>query len=336
MMYYKGFDKNMQCRGFQYEEGKTYHEEKAELCKRGFHACEEPIEVLKYYAPGHGSIYREVELDEISEVRDNDSKVCAKTIKIGAKIGIPELVLAQIEHVEAHTTTKHIDPHMATAGESGVATAGNYGASIAGNGGVATAGNYGAATAGESGVATAGNYGAATAGYCGAATAGESGVATAGNGGVAIAGHRGAATAGESGVATAGNGGVATAGYCGTATAGNYGAATAGNGGVAIAGHRGAATAGYCGTATAGNYGAATSRWKSKTGADGVCVARGYGAMVCGGLASVLVLVEDDDYNGIRWWKAVAVDGEIVKADTWYRLEDGELVEVKRESSGSL
>ena len=248
MMYYKGFDKNMQCRGFQYEEGKTYHEEKAELCKRGFHACEEPIEVLKYYAPGHGSIYREVELDEISEVRDNDSKVCAKTIKIGAKIGIPELVLAQIEHVEAHTTTKHIDPHMATAGESGVATAGN--------------------------------------------------------GGVAIAGHRGAATAGESGVATAGNGGVATAGYCGTATA--------------------------------GNYGAATSRWKSKTGADGVCVARGYGAMVCGGLASVLVLVEDDDYNGIRWWKAVAVDGEIVKADTWYRLEDGELVEVKRESSGSL
>ena len=52
--------------------------------------------------------------------------------------------------------------------------------------------------------------------------------------------------------------------------------------------------------------------------------------MVCGGLGSVLVIVEENKGDwGIRWWKAVVVDGEIVKADTWYRLEDGELVEVK-------
>ena len=266
MKYYKGFDKNMQCKGFQYEEGKTYHEEKAKLCKRGFHACEEPIEVLKHYTPGEGSIYREVELDEISEERDVDSKVCAKTIKIGAKIGIPGLIQAQIEYVKAHTTTEHTDPKMATAGEYGAATAGYRGAATAGYSGAATVGCRGAATAGNCGAATAGEYGAATAGHCGAATAGN----------------------------------------CGAATAGEYGAATA------------------------GYRGAATSRGKSKTGDDGVCVARGDGAMVCGGLGSVLVIVEENESNwGIRWWKAVVVDGEIVKADTWYRLEDGDLVEVK-------
>ena len=52
--------------------------------------------------------------------------------------------------------------------------------------------------------------------------------------------------------------------------------------------------------------------------------------MVCGGLGSVLVIVEENKSDwGIRWWKAVVVDGETVKADTWYRLEDGDLVEVK-------
>ena len=250
MKYYKGFDKNMQCKGFQYEEGKTYHEETAKLCERGFHACEEPIEVLKYWAPGDGGIYREVELDEISEERDDDSKVCAKTIKIGAKIGITGLVQAQIEYVKAHTTTEHTDPKTATAGDDGVATAGYRG--------IAIAGKCGAATAGDNGIASVGHYGAATAGYCGVSTAGDDGAAT------------------------------------------------------------------------VGNYGAATSRGKSKTGVDGICVARGDGAMVCGGLGSVLVLAEEHhNCYRIRWWKAVVVDGEIIKADTWYRLEDGELVEVK-------
>lgn len=78
MKAYKGFDKNMQCRGFQFEEGKTYHEDEAELCKRGFHACENPLDVFGYYTPGKNSIYREVELEDISEERNSDdTKVCA-------------------------------------------------------------------------------------------------------------------------------------------------------------------------------------------------------------------------------------------------------------------
>ena len=169
--------------------------------------------------------------------------------------------------------------------------------------------------------ATAGNYGAATAGDSGAATAGNSGAATAGDRGAATAGDRGAATAGNSGVATAGDRGVATAGY--------RGAATAGNSGVATAGYRGVATAGYRGAATAGDRGAATARGKASTGSNGLSVARGRNVQAKGGIGAILVIAEErDDTYDIVDWKAVVVDGEVVKADTWYRLENGELVEV--------
>jgi hypothetical protein len=113
------------------------------------------------------------------------------------------------------------------------------------------------------------------------------------------------------------------------ATAGNYGAATAGNCGAATAGDRGAATAGNCGAATAGDGGAATARGKASTGSNGLSVARGKNVQVKGGIGAILVIAEErDDTYDIVDWKAVAVDGEVVKADTWYRLENGELVEV--------
>ena len=169
----------------------------------------------------------------------------------------------------------------------------------------ATAGDCGAATAGNRGAATAGDYGAATAGNRGAATAGYSGAATAGYSGAATAGNRGAATAGDCGAATAGNRGAATAGDCGAATAGDYGAATA------------------------GNRGAATARGKASTGSNGLSVARGSNVQVKGGIGAILVIAEEkEDTYDIVDWKAVVVDGEVVKADTWYRLENGELVEV--------
>lgn len=96
----------------------------------------------------------------------------------------------------------------------------------------------------------------------------------------------------------------------------------------ATAGYRGAATAGDSGAATAGDYGAATSRGSASVGANGIACARGNNVRVKGGLGAILVIAEEQptDYN-IAHWKAVEVDGETVKADTWYRLVDGKLVE---------
>ena len=154
MKVYKGFNKDMTCRGFQFEEGKTYEEPEASLCNRGFHAVERPLDVLSYYAPA-SSVYRECELEGVSTGRNEDTKVCGTKIAVGAEIGIPGLVRAHIEYVKAHCTNRNnTEPGKP-------ATAGYCGAATAGYGGAATAGDRGAATAGDRGAATAGRYGAA-------------------------------------------------------------------------------------------------------------------------------------------------------------------------------
>ena len=230
---YKGFNKDMTCRGFQYEEGKEYHEDNAVLCESGFHACEAPIDCFNYYPPVK-SVYHEVELDEVSDKRDTDSKICGKYIKIGAKLNVAKLCELQFEYVKSHCTNEYN-------AEKGMP-----------------------------------------------------------------------ATAGDSGAATAGDSGAATAGHNGAATAGNYGAATAG----------------HYGAATAGHYGAATSRGSSAVGENGAALSRGNGVKVKGGLGAILVLVEEkEDRYDIKDWKAEVVDGERIKADTWYILKNGEFIE---------
>jgi len=263
MKAYKGFKTDMTCSGFQFEEGKEYHEDSAVLCNSGFHACEAPLDCFGYYSPAE-SVYHEVELDEVSDERESDSKICGKNIKIGARLNIANLCKLQFDYVKSHCTNEY----------------------NAEKGKAATAGNYEAATAGERGAATAG--------------------------------YRGAATAGESGAATAGNYGAATAGNYGAATAGNYGAATAGE----------------SGAATAGNYGAATSRGSVAVGDNGVALCRGNDIKARGGLGSILVIaVESKDYYDIKEWKAEVVDGKKIKADTWYKLENGEFVEIEDETT---
>ena len=103
MKAYKGFDKNLKCRDFQYEIGKEYEEKSASLCNSGFHACEYPLDCFNYYNPAN-SRFCEVEIDATDERHGDDSKVCGKRIKIGAEIGIPGLVKAAIEYVTERAT----------------------------------------------------------------------------------------------------------------------------------------------------------------------------------------------------------------------------------------
>ena len=97
---YKGFNKDMTCRGFQYEEGKEYETENAEACSVGFHACEHPLDCFGYYSPNE-SVYHVVEQSgDISKAND-DTKVASTKIKIGAALNIAGLVKASIEYVNA-------------------------------------------------------------------------------------------------------------------------------------------------------------------------------------------------------------------------------------------
>lgn len=117
MKAYKGFNKDMTCRGFQFEEGKTYEEQIADLCRKGFHACMMPLDCLNYYRL-NDSVYHEVDLDEVDPQRENDSKVCGKKIRIGAQLSIGDIVKASVEYVktEARTTTGD-GAHSATTGD---------------------------------------------------------------------------------------------------------------------------------------------------------------------------------------------------------------------------
>ena len=175
---YKGMDSKMQCRGMQYAVGDEFAVDgKIECCGNGLHACECPLDVLGYYAPGTGARYFCVtQSGDLARERGGDSKVASRKMRVDAEIGIPGLVKAHIEYVKAHTTTEHTDSERATAGNSGAATAGNSGAATAGNSGAATAGDRGAATAGNFGAATAGDRGAATS--RGRASVGENGIAS--------------------------------------------------------------------------------------------------------------------------------------------------------------
>lgn len=118
---YKGFDKSLQCRGFQYEVGKEFEESAADVCNRGFHTCESPLEVFQHYAPGANSRYCVVEQSGQIDRESGSTKIASTKIKIGAEIGIPGLVRAHVEYVKSRCTNEHNaeEGKPATAGDSG-------------------------------------------------------------------------------------------------------------------------------------------------------------------------------------------------------------------------
>ena len=256
---YKGFNKNMTCRGFQYEEGKEYEEEIVEVCDHGFHVCEYPLDCLNYYYPNE-SVYHEVEQSGEIQKHNDDTKVASTKIKIGAEISIAGLVKAAIEY-----TVKRVKKDAESDEKHGASSA---------------TGDYGASSA---------------TGYCGASSAtGDYGASSA-------TGYKGASSA-----------------------TGDYGASSA-------TGTCGASSAtGYCGASSAEDK-------------DAVAVAWGYKSKAKGVLGAFLVFAdweytgsEDDteyDRNNQSAWvlngaKMVQVDGENIKPNTWYTIENGEIAEV--------
>ena len=173
MKAYKGFDKDLKCREFQYEVGKEYEEENSALCKKGFHACENPLDTFRYYRPTD-SRYCEVDVDDNGERNSTDSKVCGKHIKISAEIGLKGVINAGVRFV--------FDKCESATEENASGWSGNAAAS--GNLGNAAASGWSgnAAASGESGNAAASGWrgNAAASGWRGTAVVtGFAGTATA-------------------------------------------------------------------------------------------------------------------------------------------------------------
>ena len=132
---YKGFNRDLTCRGKQYEVGKEYEEDRAQSCECGMHACEYPLDCFSYYDPAH-SVYYEVEQSGDLSRRGDDSKVASTKMKIGAEINIAGMVKASINYIR-----ERIKEEKGSDDDYGASSAtGDYGASSA-------TGNCGASSA---------------------------------------------------------------------------------------------------------------------------------------------------------------------------------------------
>ena len=180
MIVYKGTDKDMKCRGFQFDLGKEYVEEKAELCNKGFHGCEYPLDVFAHYAPADSRFFV-ADLDGVTdEEAEDDSKRAGTKIKLRAEIGIAGIVKAAVEYIKekaesSKTQTGYCSAATNTGNRSVATNTGNRSAATnTGYYSVATnTGYYSVATnTGNCSAATnAGDYSAATnTGNCSAAT----------------------------------------------------------------------------------------------------------------------------------------------------------------------
>jgi hypothetical protein len=301
---FKGFDKNMKCRDFQYKEGETYeHTGPIGLCKSGFHVVELPLDALTYFQPGE-SLYHRVDLYGVSDEREADSKRVGRKITIGASLGIPGLVKAHVEAIWAKATEGNDKPTNGTNATSGYgsnsATSGDgsHSATSGDRSNSATSGDRSnSATSGDrSNSATSGNgsHSATSGKYSNSATSGDrSHSATSGDrSNSATSGDRShSATSGDrSNSATSGNG-------SNSATSGKY---------------SNSATSGYGSQAEVKDEGsiAAVIGSGSAAGAEGCW----------------LVLTERDVELNILGVVAVPVDGKKVKAGVFYELRDGKVV----------
>lgn len=103
---YKGFNKDLKCRGFQYEIGKEYkHDGKVKTCKSGFHACENPLDVLEYYSDID---CRFCEVEQSGELSQETNKIASSEIKIVSEIGFVGLFNAGVEWIKKITNPQEI------------------------------------------------------------------------------------------------------------------------------------------------------------------------------------------------------------------------------------
>ena len=313
---YKGFDRELRCRGYQYAEGATFvHDGDLRLCGAGFHACTLPLDVLAYYPLTSGNRYHRVELDGVAPPASGDSKRVARKISIGAGLNPAGLIQAHVEAIldtvkpttgdYAHSATTGYSANSATTGYSAhSATTGRYANSAT------TGDSANSATTGDSAHSATTGYSAhsATTGYSAhSATTGYS---------------ANSATTGDSAHS-------ATTGYsANSATTGRYAnSATTGD-------YAHSATTGYsANSATTGRYAnSATTGYSPhvrSSVADPTAVAAVLGEGAARGVVgSWLVLTERDDECSVVEVRAVQVDGETIKPDTYYRLSGGRLVAV--------
>ena len=364
---YKGFDKNMQCRGFQYEVGKEYKMDgEIKCCNRGFHACKSPMEVWDHYDMLN-SRYAEVEQSgKIDEV-ENSTKVCSSRIKIKAELKLADIINIGVEWLKDITSPYKVKAdgalndngnrrkQIGSSGDSAqIGSSGDY-AQIGSSGDYAKIGSSGdSAQIGSSGdYAQIGSSGdSAKIGLSGdSAQIGSSGdYAQIGSSGdySQIGSSGDYAKIGSSGdyAKIGSSGDYSQIGSSGdSAQIGSSGASAqiGSSGASAQIGSSGdsakiGSSGDYAKIGSSGDYSQIGSSGDyakiNSTGEDSVIMCAGNSSIAKAKVGSWITLTEwkwsDEKKRDVPVCvKTEYVDGENIKADTWYQLKNGKFVEVE-------
>ena len=321
---FKGFDKYLKCRGFQYEIGKDYEQEgEVKCCERGFHFCENPFGVFRHYSPSD-SRYCEVEGGGSVDKSEDDSKVATSHIHISEEIGLNGLIDEGVKYIlnkvelnhKKDQTTREKSVASTTRDQSAAICTGSYSSAT-------STGNYSVSTnSGHQSLATStGNYSVSTNSGAQSVAANTGNHSASTNNGY----HSAAINVGDCSVATN------TSRYSVSANTGFYSVSiNSGNDSLAT-------NTGYKSSATnSGKQSAAISigdkSLATVQGNESVAIVTGKDSMACGTLGSWIVLTERGDFDGeinpIKEVKAFKVDGVNIKENTPYKLVDGQAVAV--------
>ncbi|EBS7315398.1 hypothetical protein CDF41_22315 [Salmonella enterica] len=317
---FKGFNKDLKCRDFQFEIGKTFHHEgKVEACGSGFHACECPFDVFSYYSPADSRFAETISFGITDREEDGDTKIASASITIKAELTLPQFIQRGIEWIWSKID-KSLEQQIMCGNWSAATNTGNWSAATnTGNWSAATnTGNWSAATntGNRSAATNTGNWSAATntGNWSAATNTGDRSAATnTGNWSAATnTGDWSAATnTGDWSAATnTGNRSAAT-------NTGNWSAAT-------NTGNRSAAT-------NTGNWSAATNTgdWSAAevSGSQSVAAAFGIEGKARASEGGAIVLCYRDEDGELIHIRASKVGENGIMPNTWYQLnEDGEFV----------
>ncbi len=299
---YKGFDKNLKCRDFQYEIGGSYnHDGEVEKCGSGFHAYQTPFDVFTYYSP---SFSRYAIVEQSGEIDKGDDKIASSKLKVVSELSLQDLIKLQIEFIESNLNE---NKKSNTGHRSAASNTGNYSAASS-TGHQSTAsntGDYSAAsnTGSQSAASNTGDYSAASNTGDRSAASNTGRYSAASN-----TGHQSAASN--------------TGDYSAASNTGNYSAAS-NTGDYSAASN----TGDYSAASNTGNYSAA-----SVDGKDSVAVVTGRNSKAKASHGSWIVVTEKDgelDIINIKTGKA----GRDIKADTYYTVVNNEFVEFEEDEN---
>ena len=320
---YKAMDKNMMCRGKQYEVGKTYHEDKADCCHAGMRACENPLDVLHYYQVSDGARFFKVECGGDVAKSDEDSKFACTELAVKGELKVTDFAKIGVEAVMKRIAKKVDNAKEKASGDCSTGAASGRHSTGAASGWHSTGAASGdCSTGAASGDCSTG----AASGDCstGAASGWYSTGAASGR-------HSTGAASGDysTGAASGDCSTGAASGDCSTGAASGWHSTGAASGwystGAASGLYSTGAASGDCSTGAA-------SGWYSTaevSGKDSIAVANGYKSKARGAIGCYIVLTEYDDDGNMLLAKMAKVDGAVIKENTWYTLKNGEFVEWK-------